>query len=246
MCKPPKSESKYEGKPIRFYDKKSHYELIFMDDFKSVQDPEKTWSGSNPLLADLVQDMKDADHSKEIHVFIGSYGGEVVALNTVLQMILQFSHRVGISTGWSCSCGWMLLFACEERYVAPFSYNLFHSMSSFSWGKVKENKNKVEFEEKWWNNLLKYVDSSFLSEEEKKLAETSEVCLTGEELIQRGACKPYSEYCKRTLPKEVEGIFEVGEDLYVKEKCSDKYIRLCKAKKEKKITWQELVNLASK
>lgn len=238
-----KSSSKYDGKPIKFLDKKDHYELIFMDFFKTVSN-EKMENGI-PIMADLLMDMKEADHSKEIHVFVGSYGGEVCALNMLLQQLLLFPHRVGISVGWACSCGWMLLFSCQERYLAPFSMNCFHSMSSLAYGKVEEMKNMNKFDEEWWKILLSNTDTSFLTEEEKKLAETSEVYLTGEELISRGACKDYREYAMRSIPQQkTSGVYEVGRALYVKNSNGmyDKYRRISSPE----ISWEKLVEIYSK
>ena len=119
---PAAANNKYDNRPIRWLDKKDHYELIFTDDF--ITPSSGFWDGpmdnGNSQLTDIVLDMRAGDKSKEVHVFVGSFGGEVAALNMILQQLLTYEYRVGINLGTACSCGWMLLFACQERYVSPF------------------------------------------------------------------------------------------------------------------------------
>ena len=238
-----KPAMRYDGKPVRFLDRKDHYELVFMDFFRTSAD-ESLDKGSS-LLADLLVDMKEADHSREAHVFVGSYGGDACALSMILQQLSLFHHRVGVSVGWACSCGWLLLFSCQERYVSPFSMNCFHAMSHLAYGKVEELKNVSRFDERWWKILLAQTDCSFLTEEERKLAETSEVYLTGEDLISRGACRDYREYASRVLPGAVtSGVYSVGETLYVKGE-DGLYARYRKTSGPE-ISWEKLVEISSK
>lgn len=199
---------KYVNATIRWIDKGSHYELIFTDDFVTPSsnslNSEKGFlmpRFGSALLTDIIMDMREGDKSKEVHVFIGSFGGEVAALNMILQQLLSYEYRVGINLGTACSCGWILLFACHERYVSPFSQAMYHDISSICGGKHTEVQRNAEFMGRWQKELLKISDTvNVLTEKELELGKTTEVWLTGEELIQRGAAKDYQEYLHRSIP----------------------------------------------
>lgn len=215
---------KYDGSTIRWLDKGDHYELIFTDDFITPSSTARlsgnqfpVFRSGNALLTDIIMDMRDGCKSKELHVFVGSFGGEVAALNMILQQLLTYEYRVGINLGTACSCGWMLLFACQERYVSPFSQAMYHDISSIRGGKHSELKLSAEFMGRWQKELLKITDTAqVLTDKELELGRTTEVWFTGQQLIERGAAKDYSEYRKRMIPQPFLHCIPGGENLYCK------------------------------
>lgn len=241
-----KTDEKYKDRAIRFIDKTTHYELIFTDDFVtpssgSFDDSSKSYT----LITDVVTDMRNANKDKELHIFIGSYGGQVSALNMIYQQVLTFKYRVAINLGMADSCGWMLYFVCHERYTSPFSQFMFHSMSSFSFGKVQENKNHNHFDEKWWKILLSNTcTEKVLTKDELKLGETSEVWLVGQDIIDRGFAKDYNEYLSRKSLVKNDNVFTVDDKIYVKE--DDKYIKYQKSNKSESFTYEELIKKINK
>ena len=216
--------NKYDGKAIRWIEYKDHYELIFTDDFVTPSSSGMRQNGriflagpGSSLLTDIIMDMRNGDKSRELHVFIGSLGGEVAALNMILQQLLTYDYRIGINLGIACSCGWMLFFACQERYVSPFSQTMYHDISSVCGGKHSELHHNAEFMGKLQKELLKVTDTvQVLTEKELELGRTSEVCLTGQELIDRGAARDYSCYPGRVIPMLNKGFLSVGEKNYAK------------------------------
>ena len=216
---------KYDGKNIRWIDRGDHYELIFADDFITPSTTGLHQQNNvllspfcgNALLTDIIMDMRNGEKHREVHVFVGSFGGEVAALNMILQQLLTYEYRVGINLGTACSCGWMLLFACQERYVSPFSQNMYHDISCVCGGKHSELHHNAEFMGKLQKELLKVTDTTrVLTEKELELGRTTEVCITGRELIERGAAKDYNEYLRRTIPVPNEGFLHVGNKNYTK------------------------------
>ena len=213
--------SKYDKKAVRWLDKGDHYELIFTDDFVTPSsaglrqsDGFIAFNTGSSLLTDIVQDMREGNKRKEVHVFVGSFGGEVAALNMILQQLLTYDYRVGINLGTACSCGWMLLFACQERYVSTFSQAMYHDMATVCGGKHSELQRNAEYMARWQQELLKITDTAkVLTEKELELGRTSEVWLTGRELIERGAAKDYSEYLTRKIPMPGIGLM-MGHDGY--------------------------------
>lgn len=203
---------KYRGAAIRWLDETDHYELIFTDDFVTPSSNSQKYGkatggifslGGNSILTDVILDMRKGNKQKEVHVFVGSFGGEVAALSMILQQLLCYEHRVGINLGTACSCGWMLLFACPERYVSPFSQTMYHDISNLAFGKHSELRSNAEFMSLWQKELLHVTDTQkVLTEKELELGRTSEVWLTGRQLIERNAAKDYSEYLNRQIPSE--------------------------------------------
>ena len=243
--------SKYDNKAVRWLDQGDHYELIFTDDFIT---PSSSGAGrqgmpsfpgmfGNALLTDIILDMRNGVKEKEVHVFVGSFGGEVAALNMILQQLLTYEYRVGINLGTACSCGWMLLFACQERYVSPFSQAMYHDISTICGGKHSELQRNAEFLGRWQKELLKITDTAkVLTEKELELGRTTEVWLTGRELIDRGAAKDYAEYQKRQIPRPVTFFVQVWGDVYGR--AEDGWVKAEKSK-EKPLTYAELVAKAN-
>ena len=246
MCKQnikTNNDDKYRDKALRFIDKDDHYELIFMDDFNIPTSGSFYDEKPETLISDIILDLKEADKNKELHIFVGSLGGYVYCLNMILQQILQFKHKVGINTGYACSCGFMLLSYCEEIYTSPFSSFMYHEMGGLSFGKVTEMKNKVDYDRNWWKLLLEQSRvNTILTPEELKLGETSEVWLTGKDLIDRGVAIDYSFYLKRNVPSpSKDEFFVVGNDVYRKE--GDMFRRYTKdnQSKRKLLSYVEMV-----
>ena len=244
-------EGKYENKAIRWLDKGDHYELIFTDDFITPSSSGMGRQGSMPfpplfgnsLLTDVILDMRDGIKEKEVHVFVGSFGGEVAALNMILQQLLTYQYRVGINLGTACSCGWMLLFACHERYVSPFSQAMYHDISSICGGKHTEVQRNAEFMGRWQKELLKITDTAkVLTEKELELGRTTEVWLTGRELIDRGAAKDYSEYLNRVIPMPMPCFVNIRGEIFGN--TMEGWVHMAR-KDEKPLCYADLVKLAN-
>lgn len=228
----PMPMDKYANKAIRFIDKNTHYELIFTDDFNM---PSSGGDGmpANTLMTDIISDLKAADKSKELHIFVSSFGGYVNCLNMLIQQITQFKHRVGISLGTACSCGFMLLACCEEIYTTPYAMFMYHAMFTVSAGKVEEIKHKTAFENKWWDILVEtsYV-KDILTPEEIEKGKLTEVWLTGADLIAREQAADYSLYDRRVMPVPLDDFYMVGNDIYRRE--GSNYVKYSKDKPCKK------------
>ena len=236
-----KTDDKYKDKAIRFIDKNDYYELIFTDDFMPPSSGTYDGQKNYTLITDIITDMRNADKNKELHIFIGSYGGAVTCLNMIFQQVLSFNYRVGINLGMADSCGWMLYFTCHERYTSSYSQFMYHEMSCFRYGKVKELEKDIKFSKEWWNELFENTfTKDVLTEDELKLGETSEVWLTGKEVIKRGFAKDYSEYINRKKLIKVNDVYEINDKIYVKK--DDKFYKYQKSSKNECYTYQELIN----
>lgn len=236
MCekkKPMLDDDKYKGKAIRFVDKGDHYELIFTDDF-NIPASDSPNSTGDIVVTDIITDLRAANKHKELHIFVGSFGGYVVCLNMILQEVFEFDYRVGINLGTACSCGFMLLASCNEIYTSPFSQWMYHEMSSLSYGKTQEIKNSNAYHSKWWEILSTVTNAKrFLTEEEIKLGETSEVWLTGQDIIDRKCAMPYNMYATRkALSATNDEFYVINGEVY--RRCGDVFHKYTEDKPCKK------------
>ena len=88
-------------------------------------------------------------------VTIDSFGGEIYALNRMLDAIRAAQQRglsvVTIANSKAMSCGAILLAAGDRRYVARDAIVMIHDAWSFEWGKTSELRENVKH--------VEYLDS---------------------------------------------------------------------------------------
>lgn len=103
------NKDKYNGKPIQFYYKDDHYELYFLGD---IPYPIKDYT----IISNVVNDLENADKSKELYIYIIPYQVLTIILEPILKQISKFKHVVTITS--SCmSCGFMLWCCGNEKYI---------------------------------------------------------------------------------------------------------------------------------
>ena len=214
----------YSNKSIQFYKKDNRYILIFADVFFSP-------SKEDFIIADLYKDLQEADKKCEIHIFIDSPGGDCFTLEMIASEIRKFAQVITVCRGQAMSAGFLLWLIGDERYVTPSAALMYHEASSCGWIdiKVKEIKNWNEFELKLNKQRLKrFQVENFLTADELKLGETSEVWFTGQDMINRKLALPYDNYNHRLtfgVVKDTDGnLWESDEQgiftLYKKSKIS--------------------------
>ena len=67
---------------IKFLNKDKHYELWFTTGFESISDTD-----TKPIFTQLLYDLHHADKSKELHIFISSFGGSGDTLVAIMAQI---------------------------------------------------------------------------------------------------------------------------------------------------------------
>lgn len=196
---------------IKFFEKPDHYELWFMDEFKAPGT--NSSENSNIEICNVAMDLMHADPSKELHIFIWSFGGVVSTLSTLLQLIKRFRRTIAINLGSASSCGWSLFFACDERYAAAHSEFVYHEISCWLDYKLQEISSFVNYYQRRQSLMLNEDVVKYLTEEELQQGKTTEVYITGDEMIKRGGCKEFSLYDKRIFPTTTS-IFSFDDKLF--------------------------------
>lgn len=203
-------KDKYEGKPIRFLDKNDHYELIWISGFQS---PDENCTIYNDLLVDL----KEANKSKEIHVWVNSLGGDTTSLVMISQLLEQFEYIVTIGTGEIDSAGFDLWAVGDQRYLFKNSLCMYHGLSTFAGGKSKQLKNYSQFIESYSKQLEDYIKAkNILTDEEIEKGRLTQVWILGSQLINRGVAIDFSLYKNRQSMAKIQG-FKMDQSFYVKD-----------------------------
>ena len=202
--------NKYDGKPIKFIDKKIFYELIFTSTFEYADE-------DKPLYNDLLVDLKDADKSKELHIWINSLGGSIATLTLLQSLIEQFEYIVTIGTGEIDSAGFMLWCLGDERYVYKNTTCMYHSLSSGNFGKAQQLKEYGDYTIILQQTLQDIIISKdILTQEEIEKGRLTQIWILGKTLIERNKAIDFSQYKFRESMQKIQG-FKMDNLFYVKD-----------------------------
>lgn len=233
------SRNKYDNKAIKFLDQNTHYELIFTDNFVMP-------SKFNTVITDILLDLKNANKEKELHIFINSYGGEISTLVSLLQQISEFEHVVTIAMGDADSAGFLLWCVGHERYCSPYSALMYHSISTYTEGKVKEVSGVGDYLSEQMKLIAISVGiENILTPEEISKGDYTEVWFMGEELIKRGKAKDYKEYKNRPIVSATV-VIDLGDVVYKKDVNTSLFVPYVVSKDAKTFSYSDILKLLSK
>ena len=121
---------------------------------------------------------------------------------------------------------------------------MYHEMSSCKFGKINENRMSDDFDRKWFNEILALTDTKkVLTRAELKLGETSEVWLTGSDLIERKAVMDYQLYLSRVIPTRIDDAYLVNDRIYVKNPNGNGFVAFAQDKNvTKPVQYCDLIN----
>lgn len=226
------NENEYFKEPVCFKDCENHYELIYTGEFESV-------GRESVEVTKLMQDLKEGDKDKELHIFINSIGGDVEQLSMILQQVLQYNYIVTICCGSALSAGFILWSCGHEKYVSSYSELMYHTISSGYSGKGVELSKYGTHIERLTEKIMEAVNmSSLISEEDIKEGKSTEVWYTGDDFINAGKAKDYKEYLKREIP--VMAVVTLSGNRFFAKSGVDKYVELV-IKSEQEYTYDEII-----
>jgi len=200
------TKDKYAGRPIKYIEREDRYDLIFADVFSDDR-------SDFVIYADLLNDIKESDKSKEIHLWVNSMGGSVTILMMLSSLIEEFEHVVSIGLGEVDSAGFNFWCLGKERYIGEHTTCLYHSVSGESFGKSSEMNELSLFMMKYQGEFERMV-SDILTEEEIKKGRYTELFFLGRELIDRGVALPYNKYSHREKFVPISA-YRYDEEIYV-------------------------------
>lgn len=201
---------KYADKAIKFYDMQERYDLIFSSDFESADQ-------TSIIYSDLLLDLKQADKTKELHIWINSQGGVCSTLILLMQQIQQFEYVVTIGTGQIDSCGFMLWCLGDERYLGKLTFCMYHAISSGSFGKANQMQQFGAFIEKYQSLFEQIVRSKgILNDEQLNKGKYTQMYFLGKQLIDRGVSFDFDNFKNRLKLQKIQA-FKVFGDIYIKD-----------------------------
>lgn len=217
----------YQNSTIKFLNKDKHYELWFTTGFESI-----SGTDTKPIFTQLLYDLHHADKSKELHIFISSFGGSCDALVAIMTQVNLFNRVVTVALGDADSCGFILWSCGYERYASPMSSFLHHPAFAITAG----NPTSLATYTALVNELDDLLEaqtniSEILTPEEIELAKTADVWILGKELISRNACMDIATYKDRMVVEvDCDGYTKINGAMYKLHSKTGKFIPLVEVK----------------
>ena len=129
---------------------------------------------------------------KPMTLILCSPGGDVMhglALYDLLQTMRNQGHHLTVRCfGMAASMGSILLQAGDVREIGGYAHVLIHEVSTFTWGKLFELKDEVEFCKNLWDKLAKILAgrSNMTADEIQKKADRKEWWMDAAEALEHG------------------------------------------------------------
>lgn len=108
-----------------------------------------------------LKNLETINKLKPIMIYIDSYGGNVDALNMLIDTFNEIENEIiTVCMGKAMSCGAVLLSCGDKRFISKNSRVMIHEVSTFDWGKVSELKNNLEETSRLNEGLLKLLSAN--------------------------------------------------------------------------------------
>lgn len=126
---------------------------------------------------------------KPIILYINSPGGEISeGFSLVAAMELSKTPIYTVNVGMWCSMAFIIGITGTKRYSMPFMTFLMHEASGFSFGKISNMEDKIKFDRKFSDLVVKQqvLKHSCMSEREYDLVVKNELYLLPKEALKYG------------------------------------------------------------
>lgn len=146
-------------------------------------------STEEPWFSDLIQCLDTATERDKITITMNSYGGETYTAFQIIDMVNKCKGKVILHVSGICaSAATIIAFGGEydELYISPISSFLFHSGSTFDWGKPMDVIDNQTFYLERLTYVFNNVYSSILTQSEiKQILNGKELWLGGDNVADR-------------------------------------------------------------
>ena len=111
--------------------------------------------------------MRKAGPHDTIYIHINSIGGRMSTAQQMLRCMNECQGTIIASVEGECASAATLIFLAADGWeVSPHSIFMFHNYSGGVFGKGGEMYDRIEFEKKWAEALMREAYTDFLTEEE--------------------------------------------------------------------------------
>ena len=168
-----------------------YYQLVEKDDvselyiFGDIVDD--AWLENDVEGASLCKEIQNIK-SKQINVYINSYGGSVSSGLAIYNQLKQHSAKVTtINAGFGCSIASVIFMAGDERLMSNASLLMCHMPWTICQGNAKELRKQAEDLDKIAQaSITAYMEKINISEEELVELLDNETWLTAQECLEMG------------------------------------------------------------
>jgi len=143
--------------------------------------------GSAEDYVDWFNTIRNCTENDIIKIHINSPGGDLLTTIQLMRALSETSATVICSVEGECmSAATMIFLQADIVEVSEHSMFMFHNYSGGMFGKGGEMLDRLEYESKWAQNLLRTVYEDFLSEEEiEMMLNNKDLWMNGEEVTDR-------------------------------------------------------------
>lgn len=152
---------------------------FFLDDVVGAQKNYREW----------INILSSASPNDSITLHINSPGGDLYTALVLYEYFIQTQAEVHISLEGEVHSAASML-ACMPNFttlsVSPFCAMMIHDYSTGEWGHFNQFRDRQEFNNKWFPNIVETVYNKFLDEDEiKSVLDGKEIWLTASEIRDR-------------------------------------------------------------
>lgn len=152
---------------------------FFLDDVVGAQKNYREW----------VNILSSASPNDSITLHINSPGGDLYTALVLYDYFLQTQAEVHISLEGEVNSAASMI-ACMPNFtslsVSPFCSMMIHDYSTGEWGHFNQFRDRQEFNNKWFPNIVETIYHNFLDEDEiKAVLNGKEIWLTASEIRER-------------------------------------------------------------
>jgi|TARA_B110000967_G_C18899223_1_gene573302 ATP-dependent protease ClpP protease subunit len=117
--------------------------------------------------SEWIQTIRSAGPMDVIYLHLNSEGGDVMTTIQLMRALNESEAKVISSAeGLVASAATMLFLCGDQCEISDHSMFMFHTFSSFSYGKSSEMQAQVKLEASWGANLVRQIYDGFLTEVE--------------------------------------------------------------------------------
>lgn len=136
---------------------------------------------------DLIDTLYQGKPNETVIIHLNTPGGRLDITMQILNAIrTSEADVISIADGEVASAGSLILFACPNIGVQPYSYVMLHDGSEGAFGKVNENLKQAIFTTKLLSQIAHSVYEPFFTKEEvDRVLDGNDMWLTSEEVEER-------------------------------------------------------------
>lgn len=133
------------------------------------------------------QIMRAAGPNDVIYLHLNSEGGDAFTAIQFMRVLSETEAKIITSAEGFCASAATMLFLCGDQCeVSDHSVFMFHTFSSFSYGKSSEMFAQVNMERSWGENMVNSIYHGFLDDDEiAALLDGKDFWMEGPEVVER-------------------------------------------------------------